>query len=485
MCWYWGFFMCILCFSAQSREQKKPFPKHPPGSLQKPYKGPWDYLNWREYEITDFYRHADPVGKQAFKQRAAAQRNFPMPGFPKGAQTFFWDDDEDKYSGYIVRVPYRHLRTSQEWHDWDSLYKRFDPSTRTWDLFPEPIPHTVLHYSHLLSANSPSHPPPSLPIASGDILPHESTWDHYGSSLPVVFIEDYDLPTTSSIVPSPPININEDRVSLWDKDKDSYPTMESDSILPPSVTTTSHMEWECSSNDHKWQEVPSLDHPGSVDVEASYRFSDHWDILDNLYERFGFTIDSTAQITWEQPVSNQEWADYQKWIGYHKSTSLPSIQITSIHQFLSSLVANEWNLSFLEGIAEHDIAINTTFPLDQHQEDAFSILPNKLNDGSLCYVIDNNDPSISNWWSLILTDPMTVLQCMCMNFNGSLKNMACYLFYSGRKFNTCILHDPPKNDDLPYWPLSLGWHPSEYESKPTTGDYGEYQVTLDCLFSRP
>ena len=118
------------------------------------------------------------------------------------------------------------------------------------------------------------HPPPSLPIASGDVSPHESTWDHYGSSLPVVFIEDYDLPATSSIVPSPPMDINKDRVSLWDKDRDSYPTMESDSILSPSVTTaTSHMEWGHSSNDCKWQEVPSLDHHVSVDVEASYRFS--------------------------------------------------------------------------------------------------------------------------------------------------------------------------------------------------------------------
>ena len=40
--------------------------------------------------------------KQAFKQRVAAQHNFPVLGFPKGAQTFFWDDDEDEYSGYTV-----------------------------------------------------------------------------------------------------------------------------------------------------------------------------------------------------------------------------------------------------------------------------------------------------------------------------------------------------------------------------------------------
>ena len=138
----------------------------------------------------------------------------PCAWFSEGRTNFFWDDNEDEYGGYIVRVPYGHLRTSQEWHDWDSSHKRFDPSTRTWDLFPEPIPHIVLHYSHLLLADLPNHPPPSLPIASGDISPHESTWDHYGSSLPVVFIEDYDLPATSSIVPSPPMDINNDQVSL-------------------------------------------------------------------------------------------------------------------------------------------------------------------------------------------------------------------------------------------------------------------------------
>ena len=109
----------------------------------------------------------------------------------------------------------------------------------------------------------------------------------------------------------------------------------------------------------------------------------HRDILNILFEWFRFTVDSVAQITWEQPVSNWEWTDCQKWIGYHKLTSLPSNKITSVHWFLSSLVTNKWNLSFLQGLAEHNIALNVTFPLDQHQEDTFSILPNRLNDGSL------------------------------------------------------------------------------------------------------
>ena len=193
-----------------------------------------------------------------------------------------------------------------------------------------------------------------------------------------------------------------------------------------------------------------------------------------------------AKINQEWPVSTQKWVDCPKWISHHNLISLPSSQITSVCQFLYSLIANERDLVALETITEHDIALNVIFPLDQHQEDTFSILPNKLYDRSLSYIIDNNDTHTSNQWSLILTDPVTILQCMCMNFNVSLNDMACYLHYSGIHFHTCILHDLAESDDaLPYQPLSLGWCPSEHKSKPTTGDYREYHVTLDHLSSRP
>ena len=156
-----------------------------------------------------------------------------MPGFPKGTQSFLGDDDEDEYGGYIVRVSYGCLRTSQEWHDWDSLHKWFDLSTRTWDLFPEPIPHTVLHYSHLLSANSPNYPPPSLPIASGDILPHELTWDHYRSSSktmtflllhPLCPLHQWMLMKTESLFKTRMrTHILPQRVILWFRMKPLYP----------------------------------------------------------------------------------------------------------------------------------------------------------------------------------------------------------------------------------------------------------------------
>ena len=138
-------------------------------------------------------------------------------------------------------------------------------------------------------------------------------------------------------------------------------------------------------------------------------------------------------------------------------------------------------ITALQQIADYDISHNAALPLINQHEAGFVILPNRLDDGSICYIFDTNSQYSTNQWSILLTDPTTVIQCMCMHFNSSLKNMACYLYYSSIPFNTCILHNIPEDQDVPYQPLSLGWHPKEHA--PTTEDYGEYQVTLDCLFS--
>ena len=65
---------------SSSPEIALPFPKQPPGSLQWPYEGPCNYLNRRVHVIADYYRCADSVEKDAFKKRAAAQVDFPLPG---------------------------------------------------------------------------------------------------------------------------------------------------------------------------------------------------------------------------------------------------------------------------------------------------------------------------------------------------------------------------------------------------------------------
>ena len=155
----------------------------------------------------------------------------------------------------------------------------------------------------------------------------------------------------------------------------------------------------------------------------------------------------------------------------------------SIYQFVVSLITNRNNLAALQQIADYDISHNATLPLINQREAGFIILLNRLDDGSICYIIDTNSQYSTNQWSILLTDPTTVIQCMRMHFKGSLKYMACYLYYSGIPFNTCILHDVPGVQDVPYRPLSLGWCPKEHA--PMTEDYGEYQATLDCLFSRP
>ena len=92
---------------------------------------------------------------------------------------------------------------------------------------------------------------------------------------------------------------------------------------------------------------------------------------------------------------------------------------------------------------------------------------------------------VSNQWSLILEDPTTIVQCLHQNFGSSIKNVACYLYYSGIPFHTCItrLHLPSSADNLPYCPLSLGWCSKNHRL--TTADYAEYEEMLDPLLHRP
>ena len=189
----------------------------------------------------------------------------------------------------------------------------------------------------------------------------------------------------------------------------------------------------------------------------------------------GFTLGhSTTKI------SHDKWLNCQRWLGHCQSEYLPSDQHASIYQFVTSLITNQNNLPILQQITDYNISHNTNFPLIDQHETSFVALPNRLNDGSLCYIIDTNSQHNSSQWPVLLTDPTTVLQCMHINFNGSLKNMVCYLYYSGIPFNTCILWDIAEQQDMFYQPLSLGWHPNEHI--PTTEDYGEYQATLDHLF---
>ena len=79
----------------------------------------------------------------------------------QGPPCFLWDGTQNDH-GYLVRRPYGHINADQEWYNWEKYHKRFDPWTRTGDIFPDLIRDKVLHYSQLLSAESPNHPAPPL-----------------------------------------------------------------------------------------------------------------------------------------------------------------------------------------------------------------------------------------------------------------------------------------------------------------------------------
>ena len=124
-------------------------------------------------------------------------------------------------------------------------------------------------------------------------------------------------------------------------------------------------------------------------------------------------MDVLSEMAWPLPARN-----------------LPSDQCASIYQFVISLITNQNNLTTLQQIADYNISHNTALPLINQHEASFIILPNRLDNGSVCYVIDTNSQYSTDQWLILLTDPTTVIQCIHMHFNGSLKNMAHYLYYS-------------------------------------------------------
>ena len=159
--------------------------------------------------IAEHYQQVDLIEKAAFKQWATAQLDFPCPGL-QGPTCFIWDDTEEGDNGYLVRRPYGCDKADQEWYFWEKYHKRFDPWTRTWDIFPDPIPNTVLYY---VLADSPNHPPPpSLPSFPEFETPYDFHRYDQDDNIQPTPSEDHDTP----LVFSPQKDIDDDQVSLRD-----------------------------------------------------------------------------------------------------------------------------------------------------------------------------------------------------------------------------------------------------------------------------
>ena len=119
------------------------------GRQQRPGEHPWAYLTRRAQEIADWYRQADAQEREAIDNRARAQRDFPLPYFPKGPICFLWEKDDD--TQLIIQRSFSRLDVQQSWSYWSPSRKRFDPVERSWDIFGDPIPLTIPHYSQLVS----------------------------------------------------------------------------------------------------------------------------------------------------------------------------------------------------------------------------------------------------------------------------------------------------------------------------------------------
>ena len=89
-------------------------------------------------------------------------------------------------------------------------------------------------------------------------------------------------------------------------------------------------------------------------------------------------------------------------------------------------------------------------------------------------------------WSLVVANPVAILQCFRANLGGSVQNMAHLLLHSGIPFNTfapSLQMDSNLPKKLTYAVHKLTHRPIKH--KPTTGDYTRYEEICDQVLSHP
>ena len=197
----------------------------------------------------------------------------------QGSPCLLWDGTQND-NKYLVRRPYGHIKADQEWYNWEKYHKRFDPWMRTWDILPDPIPDKVLHYSQLLSAESPNHHAPPLHALPEFDNPYNLDECHpvEEDDIPLVPSKDQYTPVALPLVSSPQKDIDDNNwVSLRDNDSDTNLLEEAFSHSESTSSVTLPVQWESSEDDHKWQASdPGLEQDSHFEgTNTLYWFSDH------------------------------------------------------------------------------------------------------------------------------------------------------------------------------------------------------------------
>ena len=215
--------------------------------------------------------------------------------------------------------------------------------------------------------------------------------------------------------------------------------------------------------------LPDSHHPHSfVNTIAAPKWSYCQGLEDQLYTCFSF-----SPLNHELPCSD----DALKWDKVCKTLGDTVHQVKNKNQpcirtFMSHFIQNHTNVNILQQFHTSDISAHADFPL----QDA-SLLQARLlsHNGLQLYVITSQWPSDNQpSWTIVLDDPVAVLQLFRTSLTGSLHDAACLLLHNGIPFNTFSPSPQMSNSNashakVAYAVHKLTQHPLRH--KPDTMDY--------------
>lgn len=164
--------------------------------------------------------------------------------------------------------------------------------------------------------------------------------------------------------------------------------------------------------------------------------------------------------------------------------------IPSIIFFVSTLIAHHSDAYALNRISSQDVSPVAHSPLSAQNGGANSFRISSwisAGDKQRYYKLECKEHNRLHepHWSLILTDPVGVMQCLRADLKGSTVSAARLLFSYGVSFSTVLplAYTGGLSLDLStHTAKSLGWRG---KAKPTKLDYPSYQSILSQSLSRP
>jgi len=426
-----------------------------------PFSGQKPGETWKEYfsrmEKKREQRLAtEPEGVKVSRlSREQAQRSHPLPGSNSKAPVV-WHWQADHETGFRIRTRVSRQMVTDIWEQYTNTQRIYNSLTNDWDICTEldpDAPHETADWDEAdfgMQVDSMPTSPPRMDSSSHTILQPALP------ALPFVARDSLaPLPTTLQ-QPAVPAPHTLHQLAVGTPAQSTAPAPVSPAIMPtPSQQV---VRWR---NEH----ADNFNDPSTV---SELSIPDH--TIETLYERYGFIDPGTTNMKFEFKTN---WSTMSKILG-RKDAAIPSSLRAPISHFVECMTCKEsdpkqlWDLS----------------------PDCDSMLVDNLNNGLVVrptgghYILsakrdsDNDVP-----WLLVLGDAATVLECF-RRPSTSIREIAKYLFWSGRPFSTRIRREecpPPPCQSRPV--MTLGWRPPSH--RPTTYEYNYYESLRTSFFCHP